>query len=290
MNIEREKQILEVLLKEKRVTVRQLAKRLFISEPSVRRDLARLEKQNLIKRVHGGAVLEETALSKNKIPFLIREYEQSSAKTLIAQKAIELVSDNDVVFLDASTSCYYLIPFLASKRNLTVITNGVKALAKLAEYDITTFSTGGALVNSCLVLVGAVSAVAYLHNRYATTSRSADYSAEQRVEANMAAAELVLEKTNDWDDEIVVCIVDSAYRGLFEKDTDYTVAVYVLDGEAFAAGQQADGTYTMETLWGYSKSGPKKDKYQSLVKVASATYSQVEKTGEILDFVITPEG
>ena len=142
----------------------------------------------------------------------------------------------------------------------------------------------------CLVLVGAVSAVAYLHNRYATTSRSADYSAEQRVEANMAAAELVLEKTNDWDDEVVVCIVDSAYRGLFEKDTDYTVAVYVLDGEAFAAGQQADGTYTMETLWGYSKSGPKKDKYQSLVKVASATYSQVEKTGEILDFVITPEG
>ena len=100
-------------------------------------------------------MLVETALSKNKIPFLIREYEQSSAKTLIAQKAIELVSDNDVVFLDASTSCYYLIPFLASKRNLTVITNGVKALAKLAEYDITTFSTGGALVNSCLVLVGA---------------------------------------------------------------------------------------------------------------------------------------
>ena len=155
MNIEREKQILEVLLKEKRVTVQQLAKILFISEPSVRRDLASLEKQNLIKRVHGGAVLEETALSKNKIPFLIREYEQSSAKTLIAQKAIDLVSDNDVVFLDASTSCYYLIPYLASKRNLTVITNGVKGLAKLAECGINTFSTGGALINSCLVLVGA---------------------------------------------------------------------------------------------------------------------------------------
>jgi len=154
MNIEREKQILEILLKEKRATVAQLAGALFISEPSVRRDLASLEKQNLIKRTHGGAVIEETALSKNKIPFLIREYEQSSAKIRIAQKAIDLVHDNDVVFLDASTSCYYLIPFLASKRNLTVITNGVKALAKLAEYDITTFSTGGALVNSCLVLVG----------------------------------------------------------------------------------------------------------------------------------------
>ena len=154
MNIEREKKILEILLKEKRATVAQLAKALFISEPSVRRDLASLEKQNLIKRTHGGAVIEETAMSKNKIPFLIREYEQSSAKRQIAQNAIEYVHDHDVVFLDASTSCYYLIPFLASKRNLTVITNGVKALTKLAEYDITTFSTGGALVNSCLVLVG----------------------------------------------------------------------------------------------------------------------------------------
>ena len=154
MSIDREKQILEILLKEKKCSVQQLAKILFISEPSVRRDLQSLEKQNLIKRIHGGAVLEETALSKNKIPFLIREYEQSSAKTMIAKKAIDLICDNDIVFLDASTSCYYLIPFLASKRNLTVITNGVKALIKLAEYGINAISTGGTLLNSCLALVG----------------------------------------------------------------------------------------------------------------------------------------
>ena len=154
MSIDREKQILEILLKEKEVKVRQIAKALFISEPSVRRDLQNLEKQNLIKRTHGGAMLEESALSKNKIPFLLREYEQSSAKAIIAEKAIDLICDNDVIFLDASTSCYYLIPFLVTKRNLTVITNGVKALTKLAEYGINTVSTGGALLNSCLALVG----------------------------------------------------------------------------------------------------------------------------------------
>lgn len=154
MSVDREKQILEILLKEKRVSVPQLAKALFVSEPSVRRDLQSLENQNLIKRIHGGAVLEETTLSKNKIPFLIREYEQSDEKALIAKKAIDLICDNDVIFLDASTSCYYLIPFLASKRNLTVITNGVKTLTKLAEYGINTISTGGALLNSCLALVG----------------------------------------------------------------------------------------------------------------------------------------
>ncbi len=154
MSIDREKQILEILLKEKQISVKSLSRALFTSESSVRRDLQSLEQQGLIKRIHGGAILEESALSKNRIPFLIREYEQSSAKALIAQKAIELVKDNDVIFLDASTSCYYLIPFLASKRNITVITNGVKALTKLAEFGIYTVSTGGALVNSCLALVG----------------------------------------------------------------------------------------------------------------------------------------
>ena len=154
MSKERDREILEILVAQRQATVKELAAKLFVSEPSIRRDLVGLEKQNLIKRVHGGAVIEETALSKNKIPFAIRELEQSNAKVIIAQKAIELVHDNDVIFLDASTSAYQLIPFLQSRRNLTVITNGVRALEKLAEYDINTISTGGSLVASCMALVG----------------------------------------------------------------------------------------------------------------------------------------
>ena len=136
----------------------------------------------------------------------------------------------------------------------------------------------------CLTLVGIATATAYLGYRYNTSSRSADYSSEERVEANHAMAELVLMKTDDWDNETVVCIVDSAYRGLFEQETDYTVSVYILDKEAFAAGQAADSKYNMDTLWAYSKSGPKKDKYQSLVKVGTAAVTKNEKTGEILNF------
>ena len=140
-----------------------------------------------------------------------------------------------------------------------------------------------------LVLVGIASALGYLGYRYTSTSRSADYTDKQRVAANQSMTELVLEKTDDWDDETVVCIVDSAYRPLFGEETDYTVAVYILDAEAFAAGQAADKDYTLDTLWGYSKSGPKKDKYQSLVKVASVEIQKNEKTGEILEFFLTPE-
>ena len=95
-------------------------------------------------------------------------------------------------------------------------------------------------------------------------------------------AEVVLDNTDQWDQEQVVCIVDSAYRGLFAAETSYNVSVYVLDQEAFAAGQADNEKYSMDTLWAYSKSGPSKDKYQSLVKVASAEIIKNEKTGEIL--------
>jgi len=135
-----------------------------------------------------------------------------------------------------------------------------------------------------LLVFGVGCAVGYLTYRYTDTSRSADYTDSQRVEANKGMTELVLEKTDDWDDETVVCIVDSAFRPMFEDETDYTVAVYVLDEEAFAAGQAKDSKYTMDTLWGYSKSGPKNDKYQSLIKVASVQIQKNEKTGEILAF------
>ena len=138
-----------------------------------------------------------------------------------------------------------------------------------------------------LMVIGACSATGYLAYRYSTTSRSADYKTEERVAIQKDMTQLVLDKTDDWDEETVICIVDSAFRPMFGEETDYTVAIYTLDQEAFAAGQADNEKYTMDTLWAYSKSGPKKDKYQSLVKVGSASILKNEKTGEILSFEIS---
>ena len=135
-----------------------------------------------------------------------------------------------------------------------------------------------------LTAVGLAGAVGFLHNRYNNTSRSADYSASERLEINKEMTDLVLEKTDNWDSETVVCIVDSAFRGLFKDETDYTVSIYTLDKAAFATGQAADEDYDMDTLFGYSKSGPKKDKYGSLVKVGTVTIQKAESSGEILLF------
>lgn len=154
MSKEREKEILKLLLARKKITVNELSKLLFTSESSIRRDLVSLENQQLVKRIHGGAVIEENSISTLKIPFVMRELEQSDAKIKIAKQAIEYINDYDVIFLDASSSAYSLVPFLAVKNHLTVITSGTKTLLKLGEYGIKAISTGGELLPSCQSLVG----------------------------------------------------------------------------------------------------------------------------------------
>ena len=133
-----------------------------------------------------------------------------------------------------------------------------------------------------LMVIGAGTATLYLSYRYATSSRSADYSTEERVATNHRMQEQLKEKNPEiFEEGEIITIVDSAYRGLFDGDTDYTVSVYVLDEAAFAAGQAEDEKYTIDTLWAYSKSGPKKDKYQSLIKIAELTFNMDEKTQAI---------
>ncbi len=154
MNKEREKFILERLIRDKRVYVKQLAQEIYASEPSIRRDLHSLEKQGFLRRVHGGAILEETNTSGMKIPFALRELEQSKEKLLMAKKAAALIHDGDTVMLDASSSAYNILPFLNDKSNLTIITNGIKALTGAGEQHINVYSTGGHLLSSCQALVG----------------------------------------------------------------------------------------------------------------------------------------
>ncbi len=154
MNKEREEYILKKILAEKKVSVKELAREMYASEPSVRRDLASLEKQGLLRRVHGGAIIEEDSFSHIRIPFILRESEQSDEKALCAKKAAQLVEDGDVIFLDSSSSAYNIVPFLVAKNRITVITNGVKVIEKAGEYNIKTIGTGGDYMAVSCAFVG----------------------------------------------------------------------------------------------------------------------------------------
>ncbi len=132
----------------------------------------------------------------------------------------------------------------------------------------------------CLLAIGVGSAFSY----FTTTSRSSYYSSEDRLAINKELSQLVQDKTEDWDDKTLVCIVDAEMRPFLSPNSTYTLSVYIVDEEAFAKGQEDNSKYTLDTLYGYSKSGPKKDKYGSLVKVADATVGKNGLTGEILAF------
>ena len=205
---------------------------------------------------------------------------EEAKESILGIMTVSRIFKNIAMFPVESVVLTLFLKFLVPITRKAKLTYGEEADMSFTKKQIVTLVI--------LTLVGAITATGYLAYRYNTSSRSADYSVEERVEANKSMAQLVLDETDQWDDETVVCVVDSAYRGLFEQETDYTVAVYVLDEDAFAAGQAADSSYTMDTLWKYSKSGPKKDKYQSLIKVASASVVKNEKTGEILSFEIAP--
>ena len=204
---------------------------------------------------------------------------EEAKESIMGIMTLSRIFKNLAMFPVESVVLTLFLKFLVPVTRHAKLTYGEEADMTFAKKQIITLVI--------LTLIGAVSATGYLAYRYNTSSRSADYSTEERVEANKSMAQLVLDETDDWDDQTVVCVVDSAYRGLFQQETDYTVAVYVLDEEAFAAGQAADSGYTMDTLWKYSKSGPGKDAYQSLIKVASADVVKNEKTGEILSFELT---
>ena len=205
---------------------------------------------------------------------------EEAKETIMGIMTLSRIFKNIAMFPVESVVLTLFLKFLVPVTRKAKLTYGEETDMRFTKKQVITLVA--------LTLIGVISATGYLAYRYSTSSRSADYSTEERVEANKSMAQLVLDETDDWDDETVVCIVDSAYRGLFQQETDYTVAVYVLDEEAFAAGQAADSGYTMDTLWKYSKSGPKKDQYQSLVKVASADVVKNEKTGEILSFSVKP--
>ena len=150
---ERHRRIIDELRSNPDVSVKELASKLYVSEPTVRRDLTALHDKGIITKMYGGAVLN-AADSFNEIPFSLRATEKSEVKNALAKRAAELVEDGMVVMLDGSTSAYHMVPHLAKYKNLIVITSGAKTALMLAEANIRTFCTGGQMIIHSYSYVG----------------------------------------------------------------------------------------------------------------------------------------
>lgn len=150
---EREDKILNALLETGSMRIQDLSKKLYVSVPTLRRDLVKLEQMGKIVRTHGGARLRKTAADK-QVPIFLREQEQNSAKSVIGQKAAQMVKDGDIIMLDASTSAYNVIPYLADFSNLMVITSSAKASFLLGQMGISNICTGGRMITHSFAYIG----------------------------------------------------------------------------------------------------------------------------------------
>jgi DeoR/GlpR family transcriptional regulator of sugar metabolism len=137
----RQQLLFDYITAHKSAQITRLCDEFDISISTVRRDLIELEQRGLITRVHGGAVLVE---KDNELPILQRSVHQAEEKQRIGAAAANLVADNETIMITSGTTTEAMLPFLAKKNNLTVITNAINNAYHLARYpEIAVIVLGG---------------------------------------------------------------------------------------------------------------------------------------------------
>ncbi len=149
---ERELSIIEYLREKREASVTELSEMLFVSEPTVRRDLAKLYKAGNIVRTHGGAVYRGEP--GQNLPYSLREKENFDAKAIIGKKCLSLINDGDTIMVDSSSTALALLRELSARASIIVVTNNAKAPLILAETGVKCFVTGGELAPNTYAYVG----------------------------------------------------------------------------------------------------------------------------------------
>lgn len=129
---QRKKVILEQLKDSGQVKVIHLAKKLSVSEETVRRDLHNLEQDGLLKRVYGGAVTQKSP-GNYEPPYLQRQAIHAEEKKAIGQCAASLVKSGDTIAIDVGTTTLEFAKSLSGLQQLTVLTNSLAVAFCLME-------------------------------------------------------------------------------------------------------------------------------------------------------------
>jgi DeoR/GlpR family transcriptional regulator of sugar metabolism len=145
---ERREKTLSRLRASGRVTVSKEARLLGVSIATLRRDLDELEREGIVRKVRGGAVLAE--VSRFETHFDIRMKTAADAKQEIARKAAETIKDDSAIYLDHSTTCVFLAREIARRlvRNLIVLTNSLVIPDELKESKHTEIILTGGVVEA----------------------------------------------------------------------------------------------------------------------------------------------
>ncbi|MUG45699.1 DeoR/GlpR family DNA-binding transcription regulator [Paenibacillus woosongensis] len=149
---ERRQMMISMVHADKRVLVSELSDKFNVTEETIRRDLEKLEKEGIVTRTYGGAILNSH--TNEDLPFTTRNATNSEIKQQIASKALDLIHDGDTLMMDPSSTSYELMKLLHQRKNLTVITSSIHILHEFLNSGIQIISTGGTLRPRSMSLVG----------------------------------------------------------------------------------------------------------------------------------------
>lgn len=152
---ERQRAILELLHRDGRVLVVDLARHFRTSQVTIRKDLEILHAKGRVHRTHGGALpAREGALEDPTL----REKEKlhRKEKLQIAAAAVRMVKEGQVVVLDSGTTTTAIARALRDFQNLTIVTNAVNIAAELSGSALEVILTGGSLRKNSFSLVGPI--------------------------------------------------------------------------------------------------------------------------------------
>lgn len=130
---ERHRIIIEKIEQSGAVKVSELSEQFQVTEKTVREDLEKLEEKGLLKRTHGGAVLEHGD-ENSLLPLQFPNSKHGREKAAIAELALSCIEENDIIALDAGSSTLELAKLLPNKP-VTVLTNDLLIIRELAAKD-----------------------------------------------------------------------------------------------------------------------------------------------------------
>ena len=132
------------------VKVETLSRELYVSMPTIRRDLTEMQKMGLVVRSHGGVVKKFEENDGTSMYF--RSGVNSGAKQRLADAAANMLKDNITIFVDESTTALRIISHIPNYKNIYLITNSVSVLNLAIKYRINTYCLGGKLNYDCMSL------------------------------------------------------------------------------------------------------------------------------------------
>lgn len=145
--------ILELLAERESVSLSELGEALGVSAATLRRDLASLDYQRLLRRTHGGATAVQ---SRAELPVALRDTQFLEAKRLIAREAARLIPhERYAIALSGGSTTAHVARALSTHRELTIITNSLTIATLVTSYpQLKVMMTGGSLRPQSLELVG----------------------------------------------------------------------------------------------------------------------------------------